>query len=496
MTPKRYRSMTDSAQRDGDTGPKPRRRIEREDAGRVATFRLSDLSHLSEADMRRLVEKLHQDLVDTQSELAREKDRSSEIEKQLRQTRKRLADQMRTARKELSARQQAIEIVYAMATAFNGSLEALIDQVALSVANGLALDFVGVIRIKNAHPILVSQLYEGKLTHPDQSLTDCPLAHRLITNRHAYQVTDDLCVRCPQTANPGIPPVLLSQIGIPLLGRDGTLVGVICGLAGHKRAFVNYERHLMEVFGRYLANEISRAELEERLRRSEELQLLGQLTSGVAHEVRNPLNGIMAMVEALFEELGEDTDFAVYRQHINKQVERLSALMEDLLTLAKPIKEEHKQHVSLHGIIAEAESACRAAHADRKWTVEKVEPDESRQWCVLADSYKLQQVLINLLENAIQHNSNDNSIKIILDQPEDTSIRLRVVDRGNGIPSDTLEHIFEPFFTTRKSGTGLGLSIVRHIVRSHGGAISIYNNTPAPGLTAEIVLPRDQHCPG
>ena len=469
-----------------------------------------DVSQMTHDSIRDIIEKLRtrtaerdrldKELARARRDLARSRHQCRQTEEELSRLREEQArqlrqrgDQMRTAQKALSDRRKAIETVYAMATAFNGSLDALIDQMAVSVANCLGLDFVGIVRICGQESVLVAQLYNEVLSHPNHSLTECPPVSRLAAGRHAYHTTDELCTRCPAAAEPGGESGLFSQIGIPLIGRDGTLVGVICGLASRKRAFRDYEQHLMEIFGRYLANELSRAELEKRLRRAEELQLLGQLTSGVAHEVRNPLNGIVAMIEALFEELGDDTGPAVYRRHINNQVERLSALMEDLLTLAKPIKDENKQPTSLPEVIAEAGAACRDAHADRNCPVETVVPDEAQRWRVPADGYKLQQVLINLLENAIQHSPQDSPIRVMVDSREEATVRVRIVDGGSGIEPEMLTRVFEPFFTTRKSGTGLGLSIVRHIVQSHGGKIRLYNNAPAPGLTAEIVLPRAQH---
>ena len=103
---------------------------------------------------------------------------------------------------------------------------------------------------------------------------------------------------------------------------------------------------------------------------------------------------------------------------------------------------------------------------------------------------RLQQVFINLLENAAQHSPEGEILLEILD-PAEEMIRVRVVDQGSGISPENIEKVFDPFFTARKGGTGLGLSIVKHIVDSHGGVILIWNNDPPPGCTVEISLPQE-----
>jgi signal transduction histidine kinase len=111
---------------------------------------------------------------------------------------------------------------------------------------------------------------------------------------------------------------------------------------------------------------------------------------------------------------------------------------------------------------------------------------------IKCDSLKLQQVLVNLIQNAQQHTDRALPIKIVVDKKGDKTVRVRIIDGGKGIPVENFPRLFEPFFTTRKSGTGLGLCIARHIIKSHNGEIRLYNNNPGPGLTAEILLPR---CP-
>ena len=108
---------------------------------------------------------------------------------------------------------------------------------------------------------------------------------------------------------------------------------------------------------------------------------------------------------------------------------------------------------------------------------------------ILADAKKLQQVFINLLDNAVQHSPEGSPVRIEVLPPAGGKIEVRVTDRGAGLPADILPRVFDTFFTTRRGGTGLGLSIVKHIIEKHGGTISLANNEPQPGCTVSIVLP-------
>ena len=108
---------------------------------------------------------------------------------------------------------------------------------------------------------------------------------------------------------------------------------------------------------------------------------------------------------------------------------------------------------------------------------------------ILSDAKKLQQVFINLLDNAVQHSPEGSPIRIEVLPPAGGRIEVRVIDQGTGLPAEILPRVFDTFFTTRRGGTGLGLSIVKHIIEKHGGTIRLANNDPPPGCTVSVVLP-------
>jgi signal transduction histidine kinase len=246
---------------------------------------------------------------------------------------------------------------------------------------------------------------------------------------------------------------------------------------------------LIEIFARYLAHEQAQHELELQLLHSNEMKVLGQLTSGVAHEVRNPLNGIMAIMNALSLDLSEMDQFKPYIDNMQNLVTRLSGLMEDLLSLGRPIRDERKITISIVSLAAKALIAWQqSTNSARQVDFVKPPPGEPLS-LVNVDGGKIEQAIINLLDNAHQHTVGDGPIGLSVEAAGHGTVRIAIKDNGPGIPDNLKQRVFEPFYTTRKGGTGLGLSIVRHIVESHGGIIEVKNNEGGPGATFGIDLP-------
>lgn len=232
-----------------------------------------------------------------------------------------------------------------------------------------------------------------------------------------------------------------------------------------------------------------RKRMEEDLRKSKRMELLGQVAGGVAHEVRNPLNAILAISEALHQDLEDSPGHDVYLQQIRTQVDRLSRLMQDLLDLGRPLQSSLLERQSIATVCETAVNLWKQSEASKGYEVHIVGPPSGIDTTCSCDIARLQQVFINLLENAAQHSPEGEILLEILESDEGM-VRVRVTDRGSGIPPKDIDKVFDPFFTARKGGTGLGLSIVKHIVDVHGGGILIWNNDPPPGCTVEISLPQ------
>ncbi|MFP4240833.1 MAG: ATP-binding protein [Chitinispirillaceae bacterium] len=393
------------------------------------------------------------------------------------------------AEQELFRKHAALESVYSIATIVSNRLEELHDRVIEAISNILQIPYVALGILKQSELSRISQIYRGQLSSVKNiSSHDHPCGVAL-KEKKPCQFSGDLNLLFPEQMNSFVG--LKSYIGIPILSNKGELLGSICAMDLECRVFTEYEFHQIEIFSRYIAREIEQRQLEKQLRANQEMRMLGQLTSGVAHEVRNPLNGILAITEALNADLGEDSEYSDFINHIRNQVTRLSDLMRDLLDLGRPVEKTNLQPSSVPGLISKALLSWSASSKYKNRSVVQNFFPGAESCIISADRAKMQQVFINLLENACEHSSSSSEIVIeVENSPDNNAVRIKVIDQGDGIKEEYLEHLFEPFFTTRKSGTGLGLGIVKRIIESHGGSIRLENNTPPPGCTVEICLQR------
>ncbi len=244
---------------------------------------------------------------------------------------------------------------------------------------------------------------------------------------------------------------------------------------------------------RYVASVIDLTEqkkMEKELFAAKKMEIIGQLAGGVAHEVRNPLNAILSISEALFQEEGiaGRGEYQEYIEHIRTQVNRLSKLMTDLLGLGKPSKSMNIRPVPMGQLCANTVKLWQLTKVAQEYPVTCCcDPAAADLW-VLADSMRLQQAILNLMDNAAQCSPKGSGINLHVFKPGPRMLALRIQDSGVGIAQEKFDRIFEPFFTLRAKGTGLGLTLVKHFIERMGGEISIRNNEPAPGCTAELVL--------
>jgi two-component system, NtrC family, sensor kinase len=226
--------------------------------------------------------------------------------------------------------------------------------------------------------------------------------------------------------------------------------------------------------------------MEAHLIQSEKLAAVGQLVSGVAHELNNPLTSIAGLSEFLLEQKELGSKDRGHLRVIHEQADRAGRIVRNLLTFARKGTEE-RVPVDLNDVI---ERTLLLMSFDLQLKDVAIEKDLAPVPPVLGDRHALQQVVINLLSNAAQavsENPPDQPRRIELRSWSDDRVRLRVADSGPGIPDDVLPHLFTPFFTTKEpgQGTGLGLSITYSIVEAHGGRIAV--DRPIEGGAAFLV---------
>ncbi|MGA2905055.1 MAG: ATP-binding protein [Candidatus Korobacteraceae bacterium] len=234
---------------------------------------------------------------------------------------------------------------------------------------------------------------------------------------------------------------------------------------------------------RELAKE--KMQFESQLSDYEKYASLAQLALGAAHEINNPLLGILSHLELEWREAGEER-----REEIEQCIagaKRISSAVRGLLDYARPGPLTLSK-VHLWRLVEETMKFVGHQPMFRQIELQNCIPSDLPS--ITADANQLSQILMNLLLNAAQATAPGGRITILADKVKFSDlIELRVRDTGSGIPADILPHVFEPFFTTKRGrGTGLGLSITQSYVRSHGGDIQV-ESIAGYGTTVRVTLP-------
>lgn len=228
-------------------------------------------------------------------------------------------------------------------------------------------------------------------------------------------------------------------------------------------------------------------EAQVSLRRTERLAALGQLTAGLAHELRNPLGTIKASAEMLTKPSIKDRPevMAEMAEYIGSEVNRMNGLITRFLNFARPLQ--------IQPVIADLRNVIDEVVRQQSDLAKREEVAiETRlaegDWHFQFDPDLLKVALSNLLQNAIQASAPGMSISVSA-LLVGTNVVITVADRGEGIQPQHLENIFNPFFTTKPQGVGLGLPIVSRIVDEHQGRIEV-SSEPGTGTRFEITLPQ------
>jgi len=221
------------------------------------------------------------------------------------------------------------------------------------------------------------------------------------------------------------------------------------------------------------------AEAERTLRRSESLAAVGQATTQVAHEIRNPLGSIRLGVSMLRDSVTDD-DALNTIELVERGIKHLNKLVVDVTQYSRQ-KELERSEVDLHESLERSLDLVSERILEKNTSVEKSFADGSivGHW----DPYQLRQVFVNVIANAVDASQEGAPVRISTElivpsadgngQAAKVYARVVIADQGRGMDQATRERIFEPFFSTKKRGTGLGLAIVKQIVEQHGGKISV-----------------------
>lgn len=223
---------------------------------------------------------------------------------------------------------------------------------------------------------------------------------------------------------------------------------------------------------------------EEQLRRADRLSALGELSAGMAHEIRNPLGSIKGAAEILRDDYGPDEPKREFIHILLKETDRLNRIVQEFLGFARPKQPEFQQsdlNDAVESVLALTSQEAKKAGVK----VEKrLDPSIGKR---SLDAGLLKQAFLNLVLNAIQAMPSGGVLTVESALGKD-GIAVRVSDTGEGISEENRKKLFSPFFTTKRDGTGLGLAITYRIIRNHKGDIGVESEL-GKGTTFTVRLP-------
>jgi two-component system nitrogen regulation sensor histidine kinase GlnL len=237
-------------------------------------------------------------------------------------------------------------------------------------------------------------------------------------------------------------------------------------------------------------------ELEETLRRADQLAMLATLAAGLAHEIKNPLGGIKGAAQLLAMELQDDSPLREYTRVMVKETERINGIIEELMDLGKPrpalMREVNLARV-LGDIVLLQKEAARGQRIDFVLSLDPSIPP------VQGDEHLLTRLFLNLIKNAREAVDRDGRIDITCKISAEYHLTIpgtrpsplvvvKIRDTGCGISADEIERIFTPYYTTKTKGSGLGLAICQKIVEDHRGFLKL-TSTPGEGTEFSVWLP-------
>lgn len=232
--------------------------------------------------------------------------------------------------------------------------------------------------------------------------------------------------------------------------------------------------------------------MEEALKRSDKLAVLGALAARMAHEIRNPLAAMSGSVQLLTDHCAIAENDQRLLTIIQRETDRLNALITNFLSYARPVS-PRKEPIRLADLVDEVRLLVSS---DRRFTGVAITGQVSEDMTINADQNQMRQVLINLLNNSVEAMTDGGTVDIRAyggvcggeGMPTSEHAVITVSDSGSGITEEAAAHLFEPFWTTKSDGTGLGLAITYRIIEEHGGTI-MAESPPQGGCRITITLP-------
>ena len=347
---------------------------------------------------------------------------------------------------------------------------------------------IQLINIQDYTQSILRSITSGVLTAgPDGSVTTAnPAAERMLGMSEYEMVPKPISALFRDDGGIGSDVAKVLAGRLPLTLREVTLI-----TAGGKTVHVQASTSRMRAVGGRILGAVVTIEdvsdvkaLTDQLIRADRLAAMGELTAGVAHEVRNPLGVIRASVQLLEDAQCDQSRIQEAAEIIKQEIDRLDRVIKALLDFGRPSTPTlvpTDVGSVLDDVLLFTNRFATQAEVDIRRT------DEEGLPLVLADPDQLKQVFLNLVTNAVQAMEETGGSISIKTKCEGDFVQVWVADTGPGIPAEDLSKVFDPFYSRRQGGTGLGLTIVHRIVDEHGGHIEVESSRQ--GTTFVVSLP-------
>jgi two-component system sensor histidine kinase HydH len=286
---------------------------------------------------------------------------------------------------------------------------------------------------------------------------------------------------------------------VPAIFRDGPPAPAPTGLTIAWACFLTGTLVLPTLLGLRIRRALDRSVADVTRARAEHAATLQahnaelmELSRTVAHELRNPLASIQGLAGLLARSQSPGSREAEHASVLVDEAKRLGALLDEFLNLGRPTQGLAVRPVEPGELVGSAarlfEARLAALDVRLRTELHTVRP-------LRCDPRKLQQVLVNLVDNAIQASPRGKLVVLRVEDGDDGGHAITVIDEGHGLPPDVRDTLFQPGTTTRSGGSGLGLAIARQIVRQHGGDVTL-EDRPEGGCIARVTLPRHASAEG
>jgi PAS domain S-box-containing protein len=282
---------------------------------------------------------------------------------------------------------------------------------------------------------------------------------------------------------------VISSLNVPLYGHDRPF-GVLGAHSTRYRLFPPEDVAFLQSVANILSAALERSWYEQRqreryLQRAEQMMALGQVAAGVAHELRNPLTAIKGLIQVNLRKTAAGVLPSEDLSVIEHEIRRMERTLQTFLDFARPPR-PHRRRLSPANLVNRVFAVVNGRAKKQQVELRLQQPDISLN--VDADHDQLQQLLLNLVLNALDAMPGGGTVEIELRPPRDGNVEIYVRDTGPGIAPQILPKVFETFVSSKETGMGLGLPVSKRIAEEHGGTLSAYN-LPGNGACFMLRLP-------